>query len=402
MPDKRWRVTPQYTQSLADPVADVYRRLEDEILRNIARYFKGGTMDRSSSLDWQAKKLAQLGRLTQETIALIARFAKEESGLTAIALQRVLLAALKSVDPDLHKAAEHGLLTGEAPPMDEAMQRQLDVYIQQAQEKQNLVNTSMLNSTLEQFRTVVYNTAAYESQLEEAQRILNAGAASVITGVSSRQQAVRKAIRQMASIGLTGFTDSAGRRWTPEAYVNMTIRTTAHRAATEAVFKRCDDYGASLVEVSAHLGARPRCAPFQGRVFDRNNGSGTVRDLNGHTVSYAPWSSTSYGEAAGLLGVNCGHFIYPFIPEYSVQTWEPTQDMAENNRLYEQSQKQRRLERSIRAAKREAMCLRAAGDDAGAKDAEATVRNRQAALRGFLEETGRARHRDREQVEGYR
>lgn len=398
---ERWRVTPQYAQDLADPVAEVFRRIEDEILVNIARYFKGGTLDRSASLDWQAAKLAQLGKLTRENMAIIARHIGEESGLTAIALERVLLKAVKAIEPELAQAAEKGLLTGQAQPVEDSVKRQLSTYAQQAVARQNMVNTAMLNSSLDQYRTLVFSTAAYERALDAAQRTLNARTGEVITGVSSRQQAVRKAIQDMARQGLTGFTDRAGRQWSPEAYVNMDIRTTAHNVAVQAVFNRCDEYGLSLVEVSSHAGARPRCEPFQGRIYDRNNNSGTVKDLNGQTIHYSPWSSTSYGEAAGLLGINCGHFVYPFIPEWSVQTYAPTQNKDENDRLYQQSQQQRQLERNIRAAKRESACLLAAGDEAGAKAARGKVQQKQAALREFLSETGCARRRDREQVYGY-
>ena len=402
MPPNIRHVTPEYTQELADPVADVFRRIEDEILVNIARHFKGGTPEQSASLAWQAQKLAQIGRLTRENLAIISKYLGEESGMTALALERVLLRAVRAVEPDLAAAAERGLLTGQPQPMDDAVKRQLGTYQRQAINRLNMVNTSMLNSSLDQYRSMVSNTLAYERRLEEAQRILNARTGEVLTGVSSRQQAVRKAVQDLARNGLTGFMDRAGREWSPEAYVNMEIRTTAHNVATQAVFDRCDEYGLSLVEVSSHAGARPRCEPFQGRVYDRNNNSGTVKDLNGNTVHYSPWSSTSYGEPAGLLGINCGHFVYPFIPEWSVKTYEPTQDKAENDRLYQQSQQQRQLERNIRAAKRESACLLAAGDEAGAKDARVKVQQKQAALREFLSETGRTRRRDREQVYGYR
>lgn len=399
---ERWRVTPEYAQSLADPVAEVFRRIEDEILLNIARHFKGGTLNHSPSLEWQAQKLAQIGKLTRENLAIIAGHIGEESGMTALALERVLLRTLHAVDPALEQAAQLGILTGRAQPVEESAKRQLETYVKQAVNRQNMVNTAMLNSSLEQYRIMVSNTLAYERALDSAQRSLNARTGEVVSGVTSRQQAVRKVVADMAAVGLTGFVDRAGRKWSPEAYVNMDIRTTAHNVATQAVFDRCDEYGLSLIEVSAHAGARPRCEPFQGRVFDRNGKSGTVKDLNGNTVTYSSWSTTSYGEPAGLLGINCGHFVYPFIPGYSVKTYEPTQNKAENDRQYQQSQQQRSLERSIRAAKRESACLAAAGDEAGAKEARAKVKQREVALKSFLVETGRTRHRDREQVYGYR
>lgn len=122
--------------------------------------------------------------------------------------------------------------------------------------------------------------------------------------------------------------------------------------------------------------------------------------MHGNRVHYDPWNTTSYGEPAGLLGINCGHSIYPFTPGYSVQRFKPTEDKEENDRLYDQRQQQRQIERSIRLYKRMAGMLDAAGDEEGAKAARQKVQNAQAQMRDFINETGLTRRRDREQVYG--
>jgi hypothetical protein len=152
-------------------------------------------------------------------------------------------------------------------------------------------------------------------------------------------------------------------------------------------FARMDEYGTDLIEVSSHLGARERCAPFQGRIFSRS----------GKSKKYAAWSSTSHGEPAGLLGINCHHVIYPYISGKSTQRYEPY-DPAENRRIYEESQQQRLFERKIRKQKRELALLETIGDEQGAKDAKQAIRATQSELRAFLSETGRGRRRDREQI----
>ena len=88
---ERWRITPQYLMDISDPVADVYRHIEDEILINIAKQFKGGTQERSASFDWQVRKLAMLGKLTKENAAIIAKYAGDGDGLTRVAIEQVLL-----------------------------------------------------------------------------------------------------------------------------------------------------------------------------------------------------------------------------------------------------------------------------------------------------------------------
>lgn len=93
----------------------------------------------------------------------------------------------------------------------------------------------MLKSTLEQFRKVITNTANIERQMQAVQDVLNTQTGKVITGVSSRTEALRQALSQIHKEGITGFIDKAGRKWTPEAYVNMDIRTTVHNTAIESV-----------------------------------------------------------------------------------------------------------------------------------------------------------------------
>ena len=115
-------------------------------------------------------------------------------------------------------------------------------------------------------------------------------------------------------------------------------------------------------------------------------------------LTYEPWSSTSYGEPAGLLGINCGHFIYPFIPGYSVKRNEPTQDKEANDRLYEQRQQQRQMERTLRAYKRSAAMLEAAGQADAAEGDRKKAAQVSRQIRDFCAETGLTRRRDRERV----
>ncbi|WJQ02867.1 hypothetical protein QT236_12565 [Geobacillus stearothermophilus] len=95
--------------------------------------------------------------------------------------------------------------------------------------------------------------------------------------------------------------------------------------------------------------------------------------------------------------INCRHVIYPFIEGVSKQRFHPY-DPKQVAEAYRISQKQRYLERQIRYAKRELKMMEALGDQEGIKAARAKVRERQANMRRFIEETGRRRNYEREQV----
>lgn len=67
-----------------------------------------------------------------------------------------------------------------------------------------------------------------------------------------------------------------------------------------------------------------------------------------------------------------------------------------NERQYAESQRQRYLERRIRRAKLDVAIAKATQDDEAVKDANRTLRARQAAMRDFISDTGRTRRYDRE------
>ena len=79
---------------------------------------------------------------------------------------------------------------------------------------------------------------------------------------------------------------------------------------------------------------------------------GKVYSISGKSKKYPKLSTaTGYGTGGGLKGWNCRHDFYPFFEGISERANLPV-DVTENNRQYELSQKQRAMERSIRATKR--------------------------------------------------
>ena len=82
-------------------------------------------------------------------------------------------------------------------------------------------------------------------------------------------------------------------------------------------------------------------------------------------MKYYSWKDTSYGEPDGILGINCTHHKWLFLPGMSIRRHFPTEDMEANNKLYRQTQVQRALERSVRKQKRECMLQHQAGNEEG-------------------------------------
>lgn len=396
------RLTPNEILKLSEPVEQVYSNIVDALLINMGKHFNSGHA--LSTEQWEIRKLAELGQLNKESVEIIASLTGQNKELITAALENAVYMATKDIEPELKKAVKKGAIQNAAADnviASQSIVQALNAYEQQAMDKLNLVNTTMLESTLAQYRKVIANTVNIDRQMKAAQEVLNTAAGKVIAGTESRQQALRQALSQIHKEGITGFYDRIGRKWSPEAYVNMDIRTTVHNTAIEAVKTRQEDYGVDIFRVSRHSGARPLCYPYQGRYFSWNNKSGTFTDGEGKRHRYSPISSTSYGKPAGLFGINCGHHPITMIPGVSIPRDRPEQDKEENDKVYAESQEQRRLEREIRYSKQKAAMMEAAGDKEGFEKEAVKIREKQADYNTFCKKTGRTKRLDRTQVFEY-
>ena len=334
------QLTPKDILEISEPIEAIYQRTVDDLLVNIARHFNISGWERTRY--WEIKKLSEMGALTKESAAIIAKNTQLTPDEVEKAFLQVSEKACLDIDPQLKDAAAKGILQdpGTSATTSPLMRQMVQGYVDQAVDTLNMVNSTMLESTLRAYQQAVH-TAVNEAMVQEAKEILEAGALEVVTGQETKVRAIRKAMDQMARAGIPGFYDSRGRAWSPDGYVAMVIRTTSHNAAIKAVQNRQLEYGGGdIFQVSSHPGARPLCYPYQGKFFSWSSGPGEFTDGLGKTQHYNNINDSSYGEPAGLFGINCGHHPIPMIPGYSYPQDGPEQDEEENKKEYEESQKQ--------------------------------------------------------------
>lgn len=179
------------------------------------------------------------------------------------------------------------------------------------------------------------------------QRALDTALLKVATGTFSFDEACNAAIRELAHSGLRTIDYASGRSYQLDVAVRMTVRTATNQLAGRITMANVRNAGVQYVRISSHAGSRPEHAAWQGKVF-------TLEQL----YSTAP-GMPAYGTAAGLCGVNCRHTFYPYWPGIGVdipQAVDPL-PVEVNGKVYDYygaTQKQRSMEREIRALKREA------------------------------------------------
>ncbi|PEB52505.1 hypothetical protein COO03_11740 [Bacillus sp. AFS098217] len=362
-------MTPEQIEQLSLFVIDIYLKIEAEILYRMGIALRmDENVTNENIKQWNIEKLAQLGKLTNESYSIIAKHAKMTQKEVRKALYKAGYMGAAAQDKELQAM----LPNADVVPVKKSntIAKILLTLEKTALEAFNLVNTTMISAARQGFLDIVNETTA-----------------KVLVGLRTPQQALRETAARWAKKGIPSITDKVGRRWSTEGYVNTVIRSTSNRVANETQFARMDEYEVDLIEVSSHIDSRPGCAPYQGRIYSRS----------GKSKKYPPFSSTSYGEASGLLGVNCRHVIYGYIEGKNKKTYHPY-PKSETDKAYKQSQQQRELERNIRRAKKELRMAEGMKDEVSINKAKQKVRDRQAKMRNFINESGRTRRKNREQI----
>ena len=181
---------------------------------------------------------------------------------------------------------------------------------------------------------------------------MNKAYMEVSTGVKSYSQSIIDAIDELSEKGTLVIYPS-GYKTSLENAVRMNILTSVNQTSGKLQELRAEEMGWDLVEVSAHGGARPEHANWQGKVYS----------LKGITKGYKTLEEgCDYGRVTGLCGVNCRHTFFPYY-KGSTRTYTNKELTELKNETviyngqkigrYDASQIQRAMERKIRQDKKD-------------------------------------------------
>lgn len=382
---------PDVTQLLG-----LYQQLEDDIVADmVRRMLRMGFVSETTA--YQAEVLQTAGILYDDILQMIAdrtdasvaqvRAMFEDAGVRTV-----------EIDNDTHEAA------GEAPAdirQDGGMKQVLDAgYRKTLGTMRNLVSTTA-NTTQTAF-------------LQACDRAYM----QVSSGAFSYQDAIRMAVRNLADGGAY-VTYPTGHRDRIDVAVRRCVLTGVGQTAAAVAKKRAEDSGCRYMELTAHGGARPEHARWQGQLV-QIQGKRTRKIIDGLKVFTL--EEIGYGDGRGFKGWNCRHNWHPYYPGLSTPNYTPEEIArldeksisynGEKYTEYEISQMQRKGERKVRALKRRAAALDEAAkntDDPALKQglnddfAAVSVRLKDAekTLKDFCRQTGRRNDTFRSQVNGF-
>lgn len=218
--------------------------------------------------------------------------------------------------------------------------------------KQNESIKQIMNATIARTAGNLQNLCLTIATTGQTQFIeaINKAYMETTTGVKSYTKAIIDAIGEVSKQGAT-IQYPSGRTRSVESAVRTNIVTAVNQNCGKIQELRANEVGWDLMEITAHSGARPTHAKWQGKIVSLSGKEG-----------YLSKEDIEYGEATGFKGVNCHHDWLPFSKNSTRAYTEKQLEKWKNEKLtyngkeyskYEATQVQRRIERQIRQDKKD-------------------------------------------------
>lgn len=373
---------PSYLDAMPDAFVQLAQQVEDEILQDVARRIgKMGTL--TETADWQLWRYQQTEAVRENVVKLLAKY----SGKSEATIRRLLKEAAT-----------------------EAMEREDAIYYHYNLEPTPFEESAALNNLLNAgarqtcgtWRNLTATTANTVSGAFE--RTLDVAWGKVATGAFDYKTAVKQAVDSLAD-EMPEITYPSGHTDSLEVAARRAVLTGVNQTAGKLQEARMDEMNVEFVETSAHGGARPSHAEWQGRRFHRG---GAVDYKGKHYPDFE--AATGYGTGAGLCGWNCRHTFFAVFPELGdPPTWteESLQELNARNieyngklyTQYEVNQMQRARERNVRKWKKRYLAESAAGSDT--TDSAMRLKATRQSLSEFAKATGGRVDSARTSVHGF-
>ncbi|MFV0412948.1 MAG: phage minor capsid protein, partial [Oscillospiraceae bacterium] len=278
-------LTPSFLETLPDSVMEYFKTAEQAIIEDIARRIsKEGYITETAQIQMlrlqeilavQSVVLSELGKATRLS----------ESELQSLFNEAATKAL--SLDDKIHKAAGYKTV-----PLAENDFMQSLIW-------------SGLEKTEGTFQNLTKTTAQTASQ--QFENVLDSANMKLTSGAFSYQDVIKQGIKELVQKGIASITYPSGHTDYLDVAFRRATLTGLNQTGLKLQERRMQEVGAEFVETTAHAGARPSHAAWQGRVFQLVG--------NDKYPNFA--EATGYGTGAGLGGWNCRHGFYPFYPGLS-------------------------------------------------------------------------------------
>ena len=345
---------PEVLDALPEELAELFRALEISLLEEICSRLKAaGELNEATVQDIRA--LRSHGIDLKE----IEKAIRKTSGISESKLNELLDDVVKRNQKYYTELIDLAHIT-----QPETLVSIEDTWAIYEQTKQTLRNiTRSMGFLVNAGRTMLPPAKAYHWALDAA-------TLKVESGSISYGQAIKDAVRELASGGLLVVDYESGHRDHVDVAVRRAVMTGVSQLCSKYTEQAAEYLETPYYEVSAHAGARdvPGRSPWsshkdwQGKVYSTRSGD----------IYPNIYEVCGLGAVDGLEGANCRHRRFPWVEGVSERTYNDEQLEHIDDGLgctfegktytaYEATQEQRRVEREVRKLKREKAAYKAAG-----------------------------------------
>ena len=351
-----------YHNLLAAGVEKRMRNLEISIMEDIIRRIqKAGKI--TETADWQIQRLIILGNSTEDIRELVSKAVDGNEEMVRQLYEEVIAKEYTGMK-EIYEATGKQFIPYE---QNADLQQLVDAMVQQSTEE--LFNITKSTG----FMVNMGNGSKVFTPLSDIYNgYLDDAITGMVNGAYDYNTLTRKMVGQMTASGLRtdhqfkdggsdyGIDYASGHHNRIDVAARRALLTGFGQVAGHVTDLNAQRLNTSYFEVSWHGGARPSHALWQGRVYSKED----LRRVCG------------LGQGGGLLGWNCRHTYYPFIPGVSQRQYSDEwleQKAAEEARTtswrgkdynaYQATQRQRQLETIMRARREQVQLLRQAGAD---------------------------------------
>ncbi len=340
----------EYKEQLSRKIADNYSELEERIMQDIIRRIqKTGKI--TSTADWQINRLRILG-YSSENIENMIKDALSKSYPEMFELYDKVIDWEYVRNKDIYEQVNAEFIPFEE---NEELQQITDTLI-----KQSGADLENITQSLGFYLDYGNGNRVMTPLSQVYGKYLDAACLDIVSGAFDYNSVLRRVVTQLTNSGLRTIDYASGYSSRVEVAARRAVMTGISQLTGKISETNAEKLGTEHFEVAWHSGARPTHAVWQGKVWTKQQLT-TVCGL---------------GNVTGLLGANCYHEYYPFIPGISERNWTDEwleeQDRKENTpkefrgkeyTVYEAKQRQRQMETAMRAQRQKVQLLKAGGAD---------------------------------------
>lgn len=381
----KYPISPSYLDALPEPIAEIYRNLEIELIEYICEAIKHGELNE--------KSLQNIRILRAQGIDLepIKKAIQKAAGLTKKQTDALFADVVEKNQRFYNYTVDLAQITA---PQEIVTQGEIAAIIAQTEGELDNITRSMgfvINGSL------TPPARAYQAVLDEA-------AIGMQSGALTYREAITRAVKGLADSGLQYVDYESGHRDHADVAARRAIMTGTSQLCDKYTVETANELGTHYYEISAHRGARDKGDGWK----NHKNWQGKVYSTEDNDKYPSIYTVCGLGKVDGLEGANCRHRRFAFIDGLSTRTYTdkelaeidppPFKYQGKEYTAYEATQKQREIERTVRKLKREEAAYKAAGMDEDATVVRARIRQLSREYTEFSKAAGLPEQRDRMKV----